>query len=205
MNKLQVSDVVPHELMIAMIVLGAFISLTALFGVLSALRKRRLWVQIYAVFIVFILLFQIVIAWLWQRELNFVENNTSNLWSALTEEQRVLFQQTFNCCGFENPLDRAANTPETCIPHPSQLVAIGCQQAVTNTIKKEITTVYILLFVILAVEVIGLVNACVLLYSRQNIKVIMGEDKEDEFERATRRKQAHVRLDDNDPISLERI
>jgi energy-coupling factor transporter transmembrane protein EcfT len=128
---------------IGFIVLGAIVAVFAFFGCCGAWKESKLLLSIYAIIMALLLIAQIaIVAYAASQGDKYI----SDAWGDSTLEQRSVFQNDSNCCGYANPSDRPG--PD-CLPTATE----GCKtKYLSNTDQVIIAGA-----VLLAIEIIGFI------------------------------------------------
>jgi len=93
------------------LVMGAFLLMISLLGVLGSLTKSRCVLWIYVLLMILIALIDLIISSYAISKLNDSESLVADAWAASPTGIREDLQETFSCCGLETYKDKEAALP----------------------------------------------------------------------------------------------
>jgi len=129
---------------IGFIVLGSIVAVFSFFGCCGAWKESKILLSIYAVVMGLLLVAQIAVVSYGASQ---GEQYFSDVWGKLSDNDKNIFQNQSNCCGFNDVFDRPGSE---CDPS----VTIGCKDRYLNINHVNREVIYAGA-VLLAIEFIG--------------------------------------------------
>ncbi|KAI8391094.1 uncharacterized protein BYT42DRAFT_555560 [Radiomyces spectabilis] len=146
-------------------ILGIIITFTAIIGIIGAFLRGRQTIHIlYTAIVLIAFVYQISIAVIVYDQTAHMGTWLSHIWYESPTEYRAYAQDKLSCCGFSHVMDHTAVSKTCSLDMPPNAIQ-PCHLPLTAYTKKQLSTVYIILFAALSIELLALCNAITLLCS----------------------------------------